>query len=81
MEKNLIMPAAREMINALAKGYLMHPMGNDKSTGFCFNGLNLTLSITGKHWIFVYYKATKLLWQACYKMEKHDPKFVWFCTH
>lgn len=61
MGKYLIMPAARDMINALAKGYLMHPIGNDKSSGFCFNGLNLTLSITANHWIFVYYKATKLL--------------------
>lgn len=48
MDTNLIMPAARDMINALAKGYLMHPMGNDKFSGICFNGLNLILSITGK---------------------------------
>lgn len=43
------MPADRDISNALAKGYLMHPWEMDESAGFCFNDLNLTLSITVKH--------------------------------
>lgn len=39
MGNNLIMPAARDMLNALIERYLMHPVGNAKSSGFCFNGL------------------------------------------
>lgn len=52
MGKNLIIPANKDRINALTKWYLMHPMGNTKSSKFFFNGLNLNLLITAEHWIF-----------------------------
>lgn len=58
MGKNLITPAARETIYALTKWYLMCPMGNAESAGFCFNCLSLYLSITA-HWTFCLLQATK----------------------